>query len=97
MTEGIYGSRVCFNYECTDGTQCKISYAHPEPKADNGEDLQWYLLHSDKPLSRAERLRVAGVLGSYAYMINGETNQTRNKKVNAIKRVIKEASDATEI
>ena len=85
IAEGIYGNRVFFDYG--DET---LSFANPNP---NGlhDSLAYELIHSDRELSRNERLVLASVIESYAYLILNETNETRNRKANAIKRVLKGA------
>lgn len=85
---GIYGKRVFFEYR-GEG----VSYAHPEPKGASGDALSWILRNDDRPLTRSERLRAAEVLDSYRALIFGETNESRNAKINAMKQVLKEAEE----
>lgn len=70
-----------------------LLFSHPNPTDESGESIAYKLIHSDKPLTRAERLRVASVIESYSQLINRETNETRNKKANAIKRELKKATN----
>lgn len=83
LIEGIFGNRVFFSY----GNEI-ISFAHPDPQGQN-DSLAYELIHSDRELTRNERLRLAAIIESYSHLINCETNQSRNKKANAIKRVLK--------
>ena len=85
LNEGVFGNRVFFDYG--DET---LSFANPNP---NGlhDSLAYELIHSDRELTRNERLTLAAIIESYSHLINRETNQSRNKKANAIKRVLKGA------
>ena len=83
LIEGIFGNRVFFSF----GNEI-ISFAHPEPQGQN-DSLAYELIHSERELTRNERLRLAAIIESYSHLINRETNQSRNKKANAIKRVLK--------
>lgn len=88
----ISGNNIFIDY---DGE--RLLFSHPNPVNEDGdEDLAYILIHGDKPLKRSERLRAASVIQSYSQLINRETNVTRNKKVNAIKRELKEAAELKE-
>lgn len=69
-----------------------LLFSNPDVRCENNIDsLQHKLIHSNDPLTRIERMRISGVIDSYYQITLRETNLTRNKKCNAIKKVINES------